>query len=224
MEWANLPSGFGADFQWGVATAAYQIEGAVTEGGRGSSVWDTFCAEPGRIKNGDTGVVACDHYHRYGEDVALMAELGVDSYRFSFAWPRIQPTGSGAPNGEGLDFYDRLLDTLLEADVSPCATLFHWDTPEALQDKGGWLERDMAERFGEYAAILGERFSDRIDMWATLNEPVVVTLYGHALGMHAPGLRLMYDALPVAHHQLLAHGMAVQALRAAGATNIGIVN
>jgi beta-glucosidase len=215
---------FGSAFRWGVATASYQIEGATTQGGRGSSVWDTFCAEPGRIKDGDTGEVACDHYHRYAEDVALMRDLGVDAYRFSFAWPRIQPTGQGPANREGLAFYDRLVDSLLEAGIAPCPTLFHWDTPQALQDRGGWLERDIAARFADYASILGEHFADRIDMWATVNEPMVVTLYGHALGMHAPGLALMYDALPVAHHLLLAHGNAVRALRAAGAEQIGIVN
>ena len=224
MEWERVPAGFGPDFRWGVATAAYQIEGAVDEGGRGRSVWDTFCAEPGRVKDGDTGAVACDHYHRYAEDVALMARLGVDTYRFSFGWPRVQPTGVGAANLEGLGFYDRLVDALLEAGITPCATLFHWDTPQALQDRGGWTARDTAEAFGEYAAILGERFADRVPLWATLNEPMVVTLYGHALGMHAPGLALMYDALPVAHHLLLGHGKAVQALRAAGVTEVGIVN
>ncbi len=215
---------FGTNWRWGVATASYQIEGAVTEGGRGPSVWDTFCAEPGRVKDGDTGEVACDHYHRYGEDVALMRELGVDAYRFSFAWPRIQPSGSGSPNAEGLAFYDRLVDALLEAGIAPCPTLFHWDLPQALQDQGGWLDRDLAARFADYAAILGDHFADRIDMWATLNEPMVVTLFGYGLGMHAPGLTLMYDALPVAHHLLLGHGRAVGALRAAGARNIGIVN
>jgi len=224
MEWEKLPTGFGPDFVWGVATAAYQIEGAVTEGGRGTSVWDTFCAEPGRIKEDDTGEVACDHYHRYAEDVGLMARLGIDAYRFSFAWPRIQPTGSGAPNPEGLDFYDRLVDSLLDAGISPCATLFHWDTPQDLQDRGGWLARETAERFGEYAAILGEHFGDRVSMWATLNEPVTVTMYGYALGIHPPGTPMMYGALPSAHHQLLGHGLAVQALRATGATNVGIVN
>ncbi len=224
MTSCDLPTGFGPEFDWGVATASYQIEGAVTEGGRGPSVWDTFSHEPGRTKDGDTGDVACDHYHRYPEDIALMNDLGVGTYRFSFAWPRIQPEGSGPANPAGLDFYDRLVDGLLEAGVRPCPTLFHWDTPQALQDRGGWLDRDIADRFAEYAAILGERFADRIDQWATLNEPMVVTLYGHALGIHAPGQALMYDALPAAHHQLLAHGRATQALRAAGVRRVGIVN
>ena len=221
---ADLPRGFGPDFRWGVATAAYQIEGAVHEDGRGPSVWDTFCAEPGRVKDGDTGEVACDHYHRWPEDVAVMRDLGIDTYRFSFAWPRIQPTGAGAANPAGLAFYDRLVDALLEAGITPCPTLFHWDTPQALQDTGGWLTRETADRFGEYAAILADAFADRIDQWATINEPMVVTLFGHALGMHAPGLTLMYDALPAAHHQLLGHGRALQALRAAGVSQVGIAS
>ena len=220
----DLPTGLGPAFRWGVSTAAYQVEGAVAEGGRGPSVWDTFSHEPGRTHEGDTGDVACDHYHRYAEDVALMSRLGVDTYRFSFAWPRIQPTGRGPANPEGLAFYDRLLDELLAAGVSPCPTLFHWDTPQALEDQGGWLERDITERFADYAAILVEHFGDRVAMWTTVNEPVVVTMLGHALGTHAPGRRLLYGALPVAHHQLLAHGRAVQALRAGGASMIGIAS
>ncbi len=218
------PTGFGPDFRWGVATAAYQIEGAVSEDGRGPSVWDTFCAEPGRIKDGDTGAVACDHYHRWPEDLDLIAGLGVGDYRFSVAWPRIQPTGSGPANPAGLDFYDRLVDALLERGISPVPTLFHWDTPQALQDAGGWQSRETAARFGEYAGILGERLADRVTRWATLNEPTVVTLYGHGIGIHAPGLALGFEALPVAHHLLLGHGRAVAALRAAGVREVGIVN
>lgn len=220
----DLPHGFGPDFRWGVATASYQIEGAVTEDGRGPSVWDTFCAEPGRIKDGDTGEVACDHYHRWPEDVALLRDLGADTYRFSIAWPRIQPDGSGPVNEPGLAFYDRLVDALLEAGVDPCPTLFHWDTPQALEDRGGWLERETAHRFAEYAGHVAERLADRVTMWGTINEPMVVTLYGYALGMHAPGRTLMYDALPVAHHLLLGHGLAVQALRAAGARSVGLAS
>ena len=216
----TLPSGF----SYGVSTASYQIEGAVDEGGRGSSVWDTFCAEPGRIRNGETGDVACDHYHRYTEDVALMRDLGIDVYRFSIAWPRIQPDGGGAANESGLDFYDRLVDELLAAAVRPAATLYHWDLPQALQDAGGWLKRDTAHRLAEYANIVGERLGDRVHMWMPINEPVVVTMFGHALGTHAPGQRLGFEALPTAHHQLLGHGLAVQALRATGATNIGIAS
>ncbi|MDX6259076.1 MAG: beta-glucosidase, partial [Kribbellaceae bacterium] len=163
------PLAFGPDFLWGVSTSAYQIEGAVTEGGRGPSTWDTFCAEPGRIKNGDTGEVACDHYHRYAEDVGLMKELGVDVYRFSFSWPRVQPTGKGLANGAGLDFYDRLIDELLAAGIKPAPTLFHWDTPQELEDAGGWLNRDITYRFADYAKILAERFADRVPLWMTIN-------------------------------------------------------
>ncbi len=215
---------FGPDFLWGVSASAYQVEGAVNEGGRGPSTWDTFSAEPGRTHNGDTGAVACDHYHRYAEDVALMKALGVGAYRFSFAWPRIQPTGSGPANPEGLDFYDRLIDELLAQGIKPVPTLFHWDTPQALEDLGGWLARDITDRFAEYAAILGERFADRVPMWITINEPMVLTLFGYALGAHAPGRQLLFDALPVAHHQLLAHGRAAQALRAAGVRSVGIAS
>lgn len=216
-----LPSGF----QLGTATASYQIEGAVEADGRGPSVWDAFTATPGRTVDGDTGAVACDHYHRMPEDVALVRELGSDVYRFSIAWPRVLPTGSGPVNAAGLDFYDRLVDELVAAGVTPAATLFHWDLPLALQDAGGWQSRDTAERLAEYAAVVGARLGDRVGMWMPLNEPVVVTLLGHALGVHAPGLELGFGALPVAHHQLLAHGLAVQALRAAGVVGgIGIAN
>ncbi|NEA31765.1 GH1 family beta-glucosidase [Streptomyces sp. SID13031] len=218
------PLAFGPDFLWGVSTSAYQIEGAVTEGGRGPSTWDTFCAEPGRIVNGDTGAVACDHYHRYAEDVGLMKELGVDVYRFSFSWPRVQPTGKGLANGAGLGFYDRLIDELLAAGIKPAPTLFHWDTPQELEDAGGWLNRDITYRFADYATILAERFADRVPLWMTINEPMVLTLIGYAVGGHAPGKQLGFEALPVAHHQLLAHGRAVQALRAGGASNIGIAS
>lgn len=215
-----LPEGF----LLGASTAAYQIEGAVTEGGRGASVWDTFCDEPGRVVDGSSGAVACDHFHRYGEDVALMAELGLDGYRFSIAWPRIQPDGSGPANPAGLDFYDRLVDALLAAGVAPMATLYHWDLPQALEDRGGWLARDTAERFAEYAATVGARLGDRVAHWIPVNEPNVVTMLGYATGIHAPGRRLMFDALPVAHHLMLGHGLAVGALRAAGATSVGPAN
>ena len=215
-----LPPGF----LLGASTAAYQIEGATTEGGRGRSVWDTFCAEPGRVVDGSSGAEACDHFHRYPEDVALMADLGLDGYRFSIAWPRIQPDGSGPANDAGLDFYDRLVDALLAAGVAPMATLYHWDLPQTLEDGGGWLERSTAERFADYAAVVGERLGDRVAHWIPVNEPNVVTLLGYATGMHAPGRRLMFDALPVAHHLLLGHGLAVQALRAAGATAVGSAN
>lgn len=209
---------------WGVSTSAYQIEGAVTADGRGTSVWDTFCATPGRIADGTTGDIACDHYHRYPEDIALMADLGVDAYRFSVAWPRIQPDGTGPANAAGLAFYDRMIDLLCEAGIAPVCTLYHWDTPQALEDAGGWLARDTALRFADYAAIVGEHFADRVRMWIPLNEPVVETLYGYAIGEYAPGHTLLFDAIPAAHHQNLAHGLAVGALRAAGADNIGTAN
>lgn len=205
---------FPADFVWGVSASAYQIEGAVAEDGRGVSVWDTFCHTPGRIANGDHADDACDHYHRYREDVALIAQLGVDSYRFSIAWPRIQPDGRGAPNARGLDFYDRLLDALHEQGVQPTATLFHWDLPQALQDDGGWRNRDTAERFADYTRIVAERFGDRVPRWITLNETFEHTALGHAIGTHAPGLSLALDSFPIAHHLLLAHGKSVQVLRA----------
>ncbi|MGC5010852.1 GH1 family beta-glucosidase [Streptosporangium sp. DT93] len=211
-------------FLWGTATASYQIEGAVTEDGRGASIWDTFSHEPGRVRDGDTGDVACDHYHRWREDVALMSALGVNSYRFSVAWPRVQPDGRGAINQAGLDFYDRLTDALVERGIVPAATLFHWDLPQALEDEGGWLNRDTAYRFAEYAAAVADRLADRIPMWITLNEPFVHMVYGYALGVHAPGRTLVVDALPVAHHQLLGHGLAVGELRARGAEKVLITN
>ncbi|MEU6675936.1 GH1 family beta-glucosidase [Streptomyces sp. NPDC046925] len=217
---------FPRDFLWGVSTSAHQIEGAVDE--RGPSVWDAFTAVPGRVKDGTTAAVACDHYHRYREDVALVGELGAGAYRFSVSWPRVLPGGAGEVNTAGLDFYDRLVDELCAAGVSPVPTLFHWDTPLALdgdgEGGGGWLRRDTAERFAEYAAVVAGRIGDRAKKWITLNEPAEHTLLGHALGQHAPGKQLMFDALPVAHHQLLAHGLAVRALRAAGVTDIGIAN
>ncbi|MFZ3570652.1 GH1 family beta-glucosidase [Streptomyces sp. BH097] len=211
---AQLPA-FPPGFLWGVSTSAHQIEGAVD--GRAPSVWDTFGAEPGRIKDGSTAAVACDHVARYREDVALVRDLGVDAYRFSVSWPRVLAPG-------GLDFYDRLVDELCAQGVRPVPTLFHWDLPLALQEAGGWLERDTASRFAEYAATVADRLGDRVAKWITLNEPAEHTLLGHALGEHAPGKKLLFDALPVAHHQLLAHGLAARALRAAGARDIGIAN
>ncbi|WP_020116276.1 GH1 family beta-glucosidase [Streptomyces canus] len=206
---------FPAGFLWGVSTSAHQIEGAADE--REQSVWDTFTAEPGRVKDGSTAAVACDHYHRYREDVSLLAGLGVDAYRFSVSWPRVRSEG-------GLDFYDRLVDELVAAGVRPVPTLFHWDLPVTLQEEGGWLNRDTASRFAEYVSLVADRLGDRVQKWITLNEPAEHTLFGHALGAHAPGKQLMFDALPAAHHQLLGHGLAVQALRAAGATDVGIAN
>src|SRR4051794_40400141 len=213
----RLPEGF----LFGTSTASYQIEGAVAEDGRGPSIWDTFCAEPGRINDASSGAVACDHYHRYREDVGLLARLGVGGYRFSVSWSRVQPTGSGGLNPAGLAFYDRLVDELLAHDVAPMATLYHWDLPQALEDAGGWMSRDTAERFGEYAAVVAECLGDRVAHWVPVNEPNVASLLGYALGMHAPGRALMFDALPAAHHLLLGHGLATGALRDAGARAIG---
>jgi beta-glucosidase len=215
---------FPRDFRWGTATAAYQIEGAAAEDGRGPSIWDTFSHEPDRISDGATGDVACDHYHRYPQDIALMTGLGVNAYRFSIAWPRIQPTGSGPVNAAGVAFYDRLVDALLAAGIDPAATLYHWDLPQALQDAGGWFNRDTAFRFADYADHVGAALGDRVKLWMTLNEPFIHTVYGHAFGMHAPGEARMMGALPTAHHQLLGHGLAVAALRTRSAAPIAIAN
>ncbi|MEO5780797.1 MULTISPECIES: GH1 family beta-glucosidase [Arthrobacter] len=220
-----LAARLGPHFTLGVASAAFQIEGALSAGGRGPSGWDAFAAKPGSIRGGHSPAVACDHYHRAPEDVELMRALGVDSYRFSLSWPRIQPDGTGPFNAAGLDFYDRLIDRLLEAGISPMATLYHWDTPLPLEDRGGWLNRSTAERFAAYTAAAARRFGDRVAHWVTLNEPVSVTLNGYALGVHAPGHNLLFNALPAVHHQLLGHGMAVQALRAEAVTGaVGVTN
>ena len=206
----ELPRGF----ELGVATASYQIEGAVDEGGRGRSIWDTFSHTPGRVAGGDTGDVACDHYHRYAQDVRLMADLGVDSYRLSVAWPRIQPQGRGVANPEGLAFYDRLVDALLEQGIAPALTLYHWDLPQVLEDVGGWRNRDTAQRFAEYAALVHDHLGDRVKRWITLNEPWCSSFLGYANGRHAPGAHEGEGALAAAHHLLLGHGLAVAALRA----------
>ncbi|MCT2594090.1 beta-glucosidase [Streptomyces sp. N2-109] len=214
-----------ADFRWGVATAAYQIEGAAAEDGRSPSIWDTFSHTPGAVAGGDTGDVACDHYHRWPEDLALMRRLGVDSYRFSLAWPRIVPGGDGAVNEAGLAFYDRLTDALLEAGITPFPTLYHWDLPQALQDRGGWPARETAEHFAAYAAVVAERLGDRITHWATLNEPLCSAWIGHLEGRMAPGLTDIDAAVRASHHLHLGHGLAVQALRAAvPGAQIGVVN
>lgn len=228
-DWLHDPAGLAetmpSDFTMGVATAAFQIEGAVREDGRGPSTWDTFMAQEGRIADGSDASVATDHYHRYRDDVGLMKELGIDSYRFSLSWPRVQPGGTGSANRAGIAFYDRLLDELLEAGIRPMATLFHWDTPEPLQHVGGWMKRDTAYRFADYALLAAEAFGDRVDKWVTINEPTTVTLNGYALGVHAPGASLMFDGLLAAHHLLLGHGLAVQALRSVGVKGgIGITN
>jgi beta-glucosidase len=215
---------FPGSFSWGAATSAYQIEGAVAEDGRGESIWDTFCRKPGAIRDGQTGDVAADHYHRWPEDLALMADLGISAYRFSIAWPRVQPQGTGPANAAGLDFYERLTDALLARNIAPMPTLYHWDLPQSLEDEGGWLARQTAQRFADYAALVADRLADRIPLWITLNEPFVVTTYAYGLGFHAPGTALMLAALPTAHYQLLGHGLAAAALRAAGAAGVAITN
>ncbi|MEU1360508.1 GH1 family beta-glucosidase [Micromonospora zamorensis] len=216
------PLRFPDNFGWGAATSAYQIEGAAKEDGRGESVWDTFSRVPGRTRNGDTGDVAADHYHRYAEDLDLMRDLGLRSYRFSISWPRIQPDGTGAPNQRGLDFYRRLVDGLHERGIAPMATLFHWDLPQALQDADGWESRETALRFADYADAVFEALGDRVPAWLTINEPKTVVQNGYLVGHHAPGRQDPDAAYLVAHHLQLAHGLAVSALRATGsASRIG---
>ncbi len=210
---APFPDGF----LWGAATAAYQIEGAVSEDGRGRSIWDAFSERPGATVDGDTGTVACDHYHRHREDVALMRRLGLSAYRFSVSWPRVLPEGTGAPNEKGLDFYDRLVDDLLRARIAPSCTLYHWDLPVALHARGGWLNRDVAGWFADYAATVARRLGDRVKLWGTLNEPAVFVVFGLDVGKHAPGEhRSRREQLLAAHNVLRAHARAVQTLRAEG--------
>ncbi len=204
---------FPAGFRWGAATASYQIEGAANEDGRTPSIWDTFSRTPGKVVGGDTGDVACDHYHRYAEDVAILKRLGIGAYRFSVSWPRIQPDGSGPVNAEGLAFYDRLVDELLGAGINPMLTLYHWDLPQALEDKGGWTNRDTVARFAEYATIVHTSLSDRIDDFTTLNEPFCSAFLGYNAGVHAPGVQDPRQSLVALHHLLLAHGEAVRAMR-----------
>ncbi|MGW4466709.1 GH1 family beta-glucosidase [Micromonospora sp. NPDC004704] len=211
---SGTPLSFPDGFVWGSATAAYQVEGAVDVDGRGRSIWDTFCRVPGAVNNGDTGDVACDHYHRYPEDIALMAALGLAAYRFSVAWPRIQPDGRGPANQRGLDHYRRVVDRLLEHGIVPYVTLYHWDLPQALQDTGGWPNRDTAHRFAEYAAIVQTALGDRVRHWITLNEPKVSSHAGYGSGIHAPGIRDLDQRNLAAHHLLLAHGLGLAALRA----------
>jgi beta-glucosidase len=208
--------GLPAGFVWGAATAAYQIEGASTEDGRGPSVWDTFSHAPGRVRGGGTGDAAVDHYHRWREDVGLMAELGLRAYRFSVSWPRVQPTGRGPADRRGLDFYSRLVDGLLERGIEPWLTLYHWDLPQALEDAGGWPERDTAGRFAEYAALVHGVLGDRVRTWTTLNEPWCSAFLGYGSGEHAPGRQEPAAAVRAGHHLLLGHGLATQVLRAVG--------
>jgi beta-glucosidase len=204
---------FPEGFVWGAATAAYQIEGAVGEDGRGESIWDRFTATPGKILNGDDGRVACDSYHRYRDDVRLMRDLGLTGYRFSVAWPRILPEGRGRVNVAGLDFYDRLVDELLASGIEPFLTLYHWDLPQSLEDRGGWPVRDTAEAFAEYAEVVAARLGDRVRRWITQNEPWVIGWLGYATGQDAPGRTNESDAVAAGHHVLLAHGRAVEVLR-----------
>ncbi|MDJ0952578.1 MAG: GH1 family beta-glucosidase [Acidimicrobiia bacterium] len=212
------------DFVWGVATAAYQIEGAPSANGRGESIWDRFAHTPGKTRNGDTGDAACEHFYRWESDIELMQQLGVQAYRFSIAWPRIFPHGSENPNLAGLGFYDRLVDKLLEAGITPSPTLYHWDLPQALEDDGGWVQRRTAYAFAHYAEVVGERLGDRVQQWWTINEPWCVAELGYFSGDHAPGRRNRKDALAAAHHTLLAHGLGMEALRrSAPAAQIGLV-
>jgi beta-glucosidase len=204
---------FPPGFLWGVSSAAYQIEGSVHADGRGRSIWDTFSHVPGAVFDGDTGDIACDHYRRHAEDVALMRQLGIPGYRFSVAWPRIQPTGRGPANAAGLDFYDRLVDELLRGQIAPMVTLYHWDLPQELQDAGGWPERETSQRFADFAEIVAARLGDRVQRWTTLNEPWCSAFLGYGNGQHAPGLRDPRLALRAVHHLLLGHGLAARRLR-----------
>jgi beta-glucosidase len=210
---------FPENFLWGTATAAYQVEGAVNEGGRGASIWDTFSHTPGKVVHGDTGDIACDQYHRREENLDLMSELGMQAYRFSVAWSRIQPQGSGPANQNGLDYYRRLVDGLRQRSIEPMLTLYHWDLPQALEDQGGWTNRDMSLRFAEYSSIVYEALSDNVGFWITLNEPWVSAWMGYGLGVHAPGHRDSARALAATHHLLLGHGLAMERMRSAGDGN-----
>ncbi len=218
---SHLPAG--APLTFGAATAAYQVEGAVTADGRGPSIWDTFTAREGTIRDASDGAVACASYERLDEDLDLLAGLGVGHYRFSVAWPRVQPTGSGAVEPRGLSYYDRLVDGLLERDIAPMATLYHWDLPQPLEDAGGWPERATAERFADYAAIVHDHLGDRVKVWATFNEPWCSAFLGYAAGVHAPGRREPAAAHRAAHHLLLGHGLAANRLHEAGSDGVGIV-
>ncbi len=204
---------FPADFIWGASTSSYQIEGAVDADGRGKSIWDAFSHAPGKVIGGDTGDAACDHYHRWREDIDLIVRGGFVGYRFSTAWPRILPTGADSVEPRGLDFYERLVDSLMARGVAPWLCLYHWDLPQALQEQGGWLNRDVAERFADYARIVAKRLGDRVKHWATFNEPNIHALFGYGLGEHAPGIAGLPNMLAAMHNQNLAHGRAVQALR-----------
>ena len=209
----NEPLAFPGDFTWGAATASYQIEGAWNEDGKGESIWDRFSHTPGKIEGGDTGDVACDHYHRWREDLALMKELGLQAYRFSISWPRILPEGRGRVNQAGLAFYDQLVDSVLEAGIDPYVTLYHWDLPQVLQDEGGWTKRSVVDAFVEYADMISNVLGDRAKYWITLNEPFCSAIIGYLEGRHAPGHTDLYEALAASHHLLLAHALSVPVLR-----------
>ncbi|MGI9132675.1 MAG: family 1 glycosylhydrolase, partial [Rhodoferax sp.] len=204
---------FGEHFVWGCSTSSYQIEGGVHEGGRGESIWDRFCATPGRIRDGSSGAVACDHYHRWPQDLDLARQLGVQAYRFSIAWPRIQPSGRGLPNRQGLDFYDRLVDGMLERGLQPWATLYHWDLPQALQDAGGWGVRATVDAFVEYTDRVTRHLGDRVKHWITHNEPWCTAFLGYQEGIHAPGIKCPKTAMQVVHHLMLSHGLAIPVIR-----------
>lgn len=224
LQTLETPFLFPTDFLWGVSTAAYQIEGAAREDGRGASIWDTFAEIPGKVYQNQTGAVAADHYHRYLDDIALMKSLNLGAYRFSVAWPRILPEGVGTINQAGLDFYDRLVDALLAQEIVPAATLYHWDLPQALSEKGGWVNRDTAEAFADYAEVVARRLGDRVSLWQTHNEPWCVAYLGYGIGEHAPGIRDTSVVSAVAHHLLLSHGLALPRLRAntSASTQLGI--
>ena len=209
---------FPEDFTWGVATSSYQIEGAYNTDGRGPSIWDTFSKTPGKVVRGETGDVACDHYNRYPQDIALMKDLGVQAYRFSLAWPRMFPVGDKQREQRGFDFYDRLIDTMLENGIKPLATLYHWDLPQPLQDKGGWANRDIVNVFADYATAAAEAFGDRVQDWVTINEPWCVSWLGYMSGVHAPGVKNLDHAIAASHHTALAHAEATRALRAVNPT------
>ncbi len=220
------PHDFPKDFKWGAATSAFQIEGAAFEDGKGASIWDAFSRKPGAIVGGATGDVACDHYHRWASDLDLLKELGVNAYRFSISWPRVIPDGRGKVNKKGLDFYQRLVDGLLERGIQPWVTAYHWDLPLVLEEKGGWLNRDTSSAFAEYAQVLANAMGDRVAAWITLNEPFMSSVLGYGAGTHAPGIRDAKSALAAAHHLLLAHGLSVPVFRVnsrgAASSNVGI--